>query len=155
MPEHHKDLGFVLLNIDNSPIYEHIFNVVSEFYKRNTYSQTIIFSSNCLKTDTKNIPILHLSHAKFFNGSLVLFDIPSLLITQSFTNVYKKLFYASNIPWVNNSSGRYSEWYSIFTDQNLDIIAGNRDIYNIYEICWKKPISISENFNYESLQSII
>lgn len=149
------DIGFILTNIDNGPISEIIFDTINKFVLNNSYGQTIIFSSKCDKIDTKNIPILHISHAKFFSGSLVLIDVPSLVVTKNFTNYTKKYLYALDIPWANNPQASYSQWKLLFNDSDLNIIAANEHIYNLYEICWKKPLGIAENFDYEKLYSII
>ena len=150
-----EDIGFVLINIDNSTVSNILFDTISKFVNNNPYGQTIIFSSKCDKIDTKNIPILHLSHAKFFSGKLVLIDIPSLIITKSFSNYTNKYFYAIDVPWTNNAQANYSQWKSLFDDTSLNIIASNKSIYDLYDICWKTPLGIAENFEYEKLYQII
>ena len=149
------DIGFIFLDINNNEISDIVFNTVSEFANNNPFGQTIIFSSKCDKIDTRNIPILHLSHSKFFDGDLVLLDIPSLIITKSFTNYQKKYFYALDIPWLNNLTTNYTRWRELIGDQSLNIIASNQDVYDLYDTCWKKPLGIAENFNYEKLHGII
>ncbi len=149
------DIGFMLLNIDNSAIYNNIFATIKQFVNNNPYNEYLVFNSLCNKSDTMNIPILHLSHSKFFNGSLFLFDIPSLIITKKFTNYNKKYYYAFDAPWVKSGQTQYSQWRNLFADDNVNIIVTNKTLYDIYSICWKKPIGISENFSYEELRSII
>lgn len=150
-----SDIGFILLNIDNSPIYNTIFNTIDRFIKNHPYNEFLVFSSVCNKSDTMNVPVLHLSHSKFFNGMLITIDIPSLIITKKFTNYDKKYFYAFDTPWISMNKTPYLQWRNLLADQNLEIIASNKTIFDIYTICWKKPIGISEGFTYEELRSII
>jgi hypothetical protein len=150
-----SDIGFILLNVDNSPIYNTIFSTIKDFIHNHPYEEFVVFSSSCSKSDTMNVPVLHLSHSKFFNGTLFVLDIPSLIITKKFTNYNKKYFYAFDTPWINNNKTPYTQWRNLLADQTTDVIAANNTIYDIYSICWKKPSGISEGFKYEELRSII
>ena len=101
------------------------------------------------------MPILHISQAKFFRGDLVLFDIPSIILTETFTNINNRYLYAQDIPWSQEASINYREWHSLYNQNNLNIIAGNSSLYDIYNICWKTPLGSVENFNYDRLSEII
>jgi hypothetical protein len=149
------NIGFMLIEADNGPLANKVFETVHKFTQMNPYGQNIIFTSKCEQIDNKTVPVLHLSHSKFFNGKLILTDIASLLITKNFTNYTNKYFYALDVPWLNNPKANYKQWSGLFNDPNLDIIAGDNDLYNIYDICWKKPLGIAENFDEEKLYSII
>lgn len=151
----YKDNGFVLIKIDNSTIYSNIFDTILSFIKDNPYSQNIIFNSFSEKIDNSKIPILHLNQAKFFYGNIFVFDFISLILTKKFPNIYKKYFYAQDIPWESVPNTNYQELCSFLLNNDVEIIAKNQYIYDIYNICWKKPIGISENFDYESLKQII
>lgn len=148
------DIGFVLLNIDNSPIYDTILTTIKKFVDNNPYSQIVIFNSQCNKLNTYNIPILHLSHAKFFDGVLFVFDMQSIIICKKFTNATKKYFYASNVPWYS-SNKHYGYWKNLLDDQNLEIVVSDTSLYNIYNICWKETCGIAKEFNYDELCQII
>lgn len=148
------DIGFVLLNIDNSPIYDKIFSTIKEFIDNNPYSQIVVFNSQCNKLNTNNIPILHLSHAKFFNGILFIFDAQSIIICKKFTNVYTKYFYAFDTPW-NNSNKEYGYWRNLIGDKDLNIITANDNLDNIYNICWKETCGVAKEFDYNELFKII
>jgi hypothetical protein len=150
-----KDLGFVLIKLNNNTIYDNILDAGQQIIDNNSYANVCIFNSFCDKIDTKNIPILHLAHAKFFYGDLMCFDTMSLLLTQNFPNIKHRYFYAQNIPWFDDTSVFFTQWQKLFQSPNIEIIAKNSEIYNIYNICWKKPVGISENFKYEELNEFI
>lgn len=152
---YNKDIGFVLINIQNNDFYEQVFKTIARFIDNRPYNQVVVFSSSMNKIDTHNVPILHLSHGKFFYGDLVLFDIPSIIMTEKFTNINNRYLYAQDIPWGKSSAINYNEWKSIYYQNNLSIIASNNNLYDIYNICWKEPIGISENFDYDQLCKII
>lgn len=149
-----NNLGFMLINIENNDIYDSILQNIKYLIDNNPYSNIVVFSSNCDKIATYNIPILHLSHAKFFNGDLWLFDLVGVIVSQNFTSLNKKILYCNDIPWIKNRSNLYTEWSKIY-DTSLDFVTTNTYLYDIYSMCWKQPLDIMESFNYEKIQHIV
>jgi hypothetical protein len=150
-----KDTGFVLLKTDNNPTSNVIFKTISSFIADNPYLQILLFNSVNNRVSSDNVPILHLNQAKFFDGNLVIFDTMSLLFAKNFPNIDTIFMYASTLFWSKESYSNYLDIESLFTLKNLEFIASNREMHDIYETCWKKPIGICENFNYETLKTII
>ena len=150
-----QDVGFILLKLDNSPAYNVVLDTIYKFIEDRPFNQFVIFNSQCDKTDTRNIPILHVSHAQFFTGNLVLFDIASAIMSKAFTNVKNRFLYATDTPWTVSSKNRYYDWLEIYSNKNLEIIVANNSLYDIYNIVWKQPTGISENFNYEQIKNIL
>lgn len=150
-----KNIGFVLIKLTNDSIYDKILQTIKEFEYNNIYGQTLIFNSINERIDSYNLPILHLSQSQFFDGTLIIFDLPGIILSRGFPNLKKRILYASNIPWHNNPQTRFTEWESLYSQESLDIITSNQTIYDIYNICWKKPLGISENFNYDELSQFI
>lgn len=149
-----NSLGFVLLNIENNSYYEIIFDNIDRLIKNNPFTNIVIFNSNCDKLSTLNIPILHINHAKFFNGDLWLFDIASLIITKNFTNINRKILYCNDTPWTKNRNTNYSEWQNIY-DNNIQFVTTSKYLFDIYSICWNEPVAVIENFNHEKIQQAL
>jgi hypothetical protein len=147
-------LGFLLFNIDNSDSFDIILKNISELIKINYSSNIVIFSNNCDKINTYNIPILHVNHAKFFDGNLWLFDVLGIVFAKNFTNLNKKILYTNETPWIKNRNNSYNEWKQLYSN-DLDFVVANQYIYDIYSLCWKKPIEIMEKFDHEKIQDII
>jgi hypothetical protein len=149
-----NSLGFLLFSIQNTEAYEAIFSNIDKLLRNNPGSDIIVFSNNSDKINTYNIPILHLNHAKFFDGNLWVFDIMGLVFTKQFTNLNKRILYTNEIPWIKNRNHNYNEWKEMYMN-NLDFVTTNDYLYDIYHLCWKKPLDIMENFNHEKIQHII
>lgn len=149
------DVGFLLIKLDNDPIYDSILQTIKEFENNNPYHQTIIFNSHCARINTYNLPILHLSQAQLFYGSLVIFDLQSIILTKNFPNLTKRVLYANSAPWEKAPQSHYKEWNSLYNQPSLDIVTSTQHLYNIYNICWKKPIGISEAFSYETFSKFV
>jgi hypothetical protein len=150
-----NDVGFVLVKIFNDDVHDTILSTIKEVEKNNPYNQTVVFNSYCDKSNVYNLPILHLSQSQFFNGTLFVFDLPSVILTSKFPNLKKRILYTGALPWATNPGTRYDEWRSLYDQNSLDILVNDIDTYNIYNICWKKPIGISERFNYEEVSKFI
>lgn len=150
-----KDIGFILLSIDNSKSYDIIFKCLEDMSKDNPYNQVCVFNSQNKRIDNKRIPIFHLNQAKFFNGNLFVFDTVSLLFAKNFVCVEKIYFYVSSPLWIGKQYSNYYEIHNLFNQENLEFVANSQEISSIYEICWKKPITISEDMSYESIKKII
>lgn len=150
-----NDIGFVLLKLDNNPVYNNILDTIEQFITNRPLDQFVIFNSECSRTNNRNIPILHISHAKFFTGKLILFDIQSAIISKNFTNVSNRFLYTTNIPWAILTENRYVNWLEIYMHKNLELIVSDNILYDIYSILWKQPKGISEHFNYEQIKNFI
>ena len=150
-----RDTGFIFIKLNNENIYNQYFETIKKFIAENPLNQFVVFNSYNEKINTENIPILHLSHSKFFYGDLFLFDLASAMLTRSFTNTKKRYLYIRNIPWLDAPNNAYYEWTKIFDSDNLELIVPNQQLYDLYSICWKTPIGISENFSYDEISNIL
>lgn len=150
-----EDTGFMLLKIVNNTTNDVVFNCVSKFITDNPYKQICVFNSSNDRVCKELVPIVHLNQAKFFHGNLVVFDTMSLLLAKNFPNIKNIFMYASNVFWSKDSYSSYKNIESIFKISNLEFIASSQETYDIYQTCWKKPIGICENFNYEKLKKLI
>ena len=150
-----NDLGFMFIKLTNDNVYTEYLNTVRDFIDNNPLNQIVIFNSYNEKINTNNISILHLSHGKFFYGDLILFDLASAMLTNSFPNIKKRYLYLNNIPWLDMPNNLYSSWREIFDSENLELIVPNQQLYDIYSICWKSPVGIAQNFTYQDVSKII
>ena len=150
-----KDVGFFLPKLSNIQQHDEVLRTIKEFVNNNPYNQYILFNSFYDKIETYNIPILHLSHAKFFYGDLFVFDFISLVLASKFPNISKLYYYAQNFPWTGAGETDYDSWKKIFELDHVNIISNHQSVDDIYSICWKKTIGISEKFDYETLSKII
>lgn len=153
--KHHQDIGFILIKLLNNQLYNSILTTIAEFIQNRPYNQNLVFNSYCESLNTMNIPILHLQQAQFFDGTLVLFDLPSVLLSNKFPNVRRRFLLTAEAHWTHTTNAPFKQWQSIYNQNNLDIIVNSPILYDIYNICWKRPIATVEDFTYEQLQQYI
>jgi hypothetical protein len=150
-----KNIGFILIKLQNNQTHDNILQTIKQVEDNNIYGQTIIFNSYSERIDPYNLPILHLSQAQFFYGTLVLFDLASILLTQNFPNIEKRLLYTNSLPWLAANNTLYQEWKSLYMQDNLDFIVDSQATYDIYNTCWKQPLGIVEGFEYEKIKEYL
>lgn len=148
------DLAFILLELNNNKEHDIFLDEVAALVKNNPYRQICIFNAYSEKIDNKNVPLLPLSHAKFFNGNIMVFDTLSLMLIRYFPNILNKYYYTQSTEWVTTHNN-YSIWQSLFTQSNLQIIAQNSTIYDSYSLCWQKPIAIMSSFSHKELENVL
>ena len=150
-----NDIGFVLIKLHNDPFHDIVLKAVKQIEQYNVYGQTIIFNSFSDRIDTYNLPILHLSQSQFFHGTLFIFDLPSIILTERFPNITRRILYTNTTPWSGSPQTSYREWESIYKQPSLDILCGSKVVHDAYDLCWKKPIGIAEDISYDKFKSFI
>lgn len=81
----------------------------------------------------------------------------SIETTKTLSNCIKatrKFFYVFEMEWAN-SSHDVDELLSVYTNPNIELIARSDDHAKVIEKCWKSPIAVIENFNYEQITKLI
>ena len=150
-----KDLGFLIFKLTNNVFCDRVMSCAEQISISRPFDQIVVFNSFCDKTKTNNIPILHLNHAKFFKGDLLIFDLIGIVLSQNFPNISKRYLYVTDIPWLSSPQTLYSEWSKLYMAENVELIVSNEKLFDIYKLTWKKPIGICEDFNYEKIQNLI
>lgn len=149
-----KDLGTIILKLQNCEAHDTILKNLCELSKNRPFDQIVVFNSYSEILDNHLIPILHLSQSKFFHGNILALDLASLQLATKLINAQRIFFYASFIPWAENTQP-YSYWSKLFNNPKIEIIAKNNFLYDIYSIIWKTPLLITEDLRYETIKDII
>ena len=148
------DLGFFAITLENNTLHENICQTISDYIKHHPKRQIVLFNQYCEKVDTKNIPILALSHSKYFSGNLVVFDLQSLVISLGSIKSKNVYYYTQSIPW-QTSYSEYENWAKIFSDNKLKVITGNSYLSDIYNIVWGNSFGICEEISYDKFSKFI
>jgi hypothetical protein len=150
-----NDIGFIITNTENSyfNIISNLFDTLQENYPLNQH--TIFCSTLKIKTNRLGIPVLPLSEAQFFIGNLFIFDLYSLLNVKNFVNIHNIYYYMNTISWQEMQNNQYTDMYNLFNQNKLHIIAANEIIYHLCTTCWKKPLCIAKDLNYDSIKNFI
>jgi hypothetical protein len=145
-----NDLGFLCLELNQTHEHNMLLDLIKKIIDNNPFNQICIFNHSSLRSNYNNVPVFPISHCKFFEGDLFIFDNISLSMVQNFPGIQKKYFYCSEIPWSSPNS-YYTLWEQLFTDKNLQVITNNISLQEIYKICWNIDTKNIKNFSYEEI----
>lgn len=148
-----NNTGFLMLHLDNHETSQVIINSLKKIIESDPYNNYVLFASSVNCSIPLSVPVLHIDHAKYFDGNIWCFDINGLQLHAAFQKS-NMIYYASDVPWLFNYMN-YEKWDSLFNNDKIKIVANNQQIYDVYEICWKKPEGIIEELNYEKVQQFI
>lgn len=148
-----KDIGIITYSLYVDDIGRSQTEFISDACEYNPYSQNVIFTSYNTSMNSR-VPILHLSHAKFFDGIAIVFDISSLILAQQCINLSAIYFYTDIIPWYNNTQ-HFTYWENIFNHTRTCVIASSQKVFDIYSLMYKEPIALKKEFNYEAFRNIL
>lgn len=149
-----NDLAFIILELINDKPCDDLLEEIAILIKNNPYKQICIFNAYSEKIDNKNVPILPISHAKFFYGDMLVFDTASLMLIKDFPNLKNKYYYTQSTEWIDGYNN-YFIWHSLLCQNNLHIIAQNNTIYDMYDICWQQPLGVMSSFSHKELQNVL
>jgi hypothetical protein len=113
------DLGIIAVNLQNNSETSDVLNFANKYFEAHPYNQVCIFNSSSTVIGNNTIPIFHLNQAKFFYGNLLVMDIFSLEISNSFPNIFKRIFFAQDIPW-KKEKHPYTKWEKILQYQKQE-----------------------------------
>lgn len=149
-----NDLGFVLPTLENNPSHINLCELISLLIDRNKKYQFCIFNQYSSLVDTRSVPLMPMSHAKYFIGDLVVLDFPSLVLSINFPTIKNIYYFTNNIPW-STSYYEYKDWKHIFQKNNLKIFSASEDITKIYSMMWNIKTKTIKEINYDTIISIL
>lgn len=151
------NIGFYLLDINSkNEHHTQILQSINNLCKLRPYDNIVLFNNRYNNVDLDHkYYILHINQAKYFDGILFVFDIKSALLTRTFPCPKKQVLYLTSNDWVVNNKAPYIFWRDLFMNKDFEIIVSDQKLYTEYDICWRKPIAIIEQYNTEDLSNVI
>lgn len=148
------DIGFYIVNCDNSEKHNRIIDMINDMISKHPYDNIVLFNNRYQRIDkTKKFPILHLSHAKYFRGVLVYFDMKSATLAKSFPGPSKQIFCCDSLDWTDARSNRALLWSNIY--KNMNIITTEQKVADLIKICWNANIDSISGLNEGEFYNVI
>lgn len=151
------NIGFLVLDVNiQNPKHNRILKTINELCKIRPYDNIVLFNNKfeCVDPDHKYY-ILHMSQAKYFKGVLFIFDMRTAMITKSFSASSHQLLVMDQTDWSEKTDIPYTFWEEIYMNNNLNVIAETDEVFDLFELCWKKPIAKISNFETKELDDVI
>lgn len=101
-----------------------------------------------------NFALMNMVEAYGMDGPIISTSIETTKISLNCVRATKRLFYVFEMEWAN-SPHNVDELIDVYMNPEIELIARSEDHAKVIERCWKKPIAVIENFNYEKLTNLI
>ena len=149
-----NDIGFIIPNLYNDDQSNALCEIISGLISQNKKYQFCIFNQHNELIDTKNVPLMPISHARYFAGDMVILDFPSLVMAINFPTT-KNIYYFTNGMPRSTSYNAYETWKKIFCNNKLQIFTNSDDITSIYSMLWNIKAETIKEINYVTISSIL
>ncbi len=101
-----------------------------------------------------NFALMQNLEAWSFDGTLISTDLETTRIMLACIRSPKKFFYVWDLEWVYQDKFNFKEMSSIYNNDELELIARSPSHAKVIENCWKKPIALIDDFNYEKIKEL-
>lgn len=151
------DIGFYLLDVDaNNDSHQKILKSINDLCELRPYDNIVIFNNKFNTVDLNHkYYILHISQAKYFKGCLFVFDMKSAMITQQFPAPKKQIMFIDENQWASKADVPYAFWQKIYLNQEFEFVTKNKELFDIFELCWKKPLAIVNDYDHRGINEIL
>lgn len=149
-----NDVGFIIPNMYNDDQSNAICEIISSLISQNKKYQFCIFNQYNELINTKNVPLMPISHARYFTGDLVILDFPSLVMALNFPTTKNIYYFTNGMPW-STSYNAYGLWKKIFCNHKLKVFTNSDDITAIYNMLWNIKAQTIKEINYVTISSIL
>ena len=102
-----NNIGFFLTNIQQES-HKNILEAIDNYAKSHPYDNVIVFNNTFETFNTNNsYYVVHLSHAKYFDGILFVFNSTDASVTSNFPGPKKQIFITDQIYWHTKTYSLY------------------------------------------------
>jgi len=151
------DIGFYIIDCDNSSKNNKLIEILDNMISENPYDNIILFNNRYRRVDAKKkFPILHLSQAKYFRGTLICFDIRSLSLARTFPGPNQHIFCCDSPEWTMDPMGKAIMWKNLYENEEIKIITYEKEMNDLLSLCWDtKNLTYLTDFNAKELYGAI
>ncbi len=118
------------------------------------FSPYLFYKEYAKSIDVNRFCSLQDKEAWSFDAPVIATSLESAQYLINFPCPTKKFFYVWDLDWIFNNY-TYEYLQGLYQHNDLELIARNESHANLIEKCWKKPVDIMDNFDYNILQDII
>lgn len=152
-----KSFGLIVKTLDASQHARSLIQNLNELVHFSHLYSPIVFYQFLSQPPpmTMHFARMQQHHAWDFQGALISTDITTTQILNQCITPIKKFFYVYDLEWLYLPCVHYKVLKDIYTNPSIELIARSSTHFNILSQCWKTPISILQDYNYEEIISIV
>ena len=116
--------------------------------KNNDYC---VFGSISIPTDV-DLNYLQIIRVYDFKGTMICSNVETAQILIDLPLPKKKYFYVRSFEWENFNFVNYNDLKNIYLNENIDLIAANKHIYEVLTKLFKEPKGICKDWDFSKLE---
>ena len=121
----------------------------------NRYVDTIVFYNKYDRIiNPPHFAMLQEQQAWGFDGPVISTDLATTKRLINCPRPKKKYFYIWTLEWLYGQN-QYDLLSYIYLHPEIELVARNKHHHRIIEKCWKKPVTIIEEFNHEEIIKMV
>ena len=120
---------------------------VEEIYDNNI----TIFSNSQIFADNPNLSLFSKCMSYHFEGILITTNLQDAISVIDNDTCEKKIFWVGSIDWHRYTPLLYGDILKVFHNQDIKILAKNKEIFNVLESFIRKPDGIMESIDTEKI----
>lgn len=149
------NLAFIIKELKNDSFSTAALKTVDEFIINRPLDNICVFTGSCESLDTRMVPVLHISHASYFDSKVIALDFESLIFSSVFIQKKDIVYYATKTPW-SDKIYKYSELNKLFDKNNISqIICSDEKVAKHYHKFFQQSTSIINDLTYSELHEKI
>lgn len=146
-----SNIAFIIKELKNDQFSSQTIQTATDFISKQPLDNICVFTSSCDMIDSGIVPVLHISHAAYFDATIIALDFESLLFSSTFIQKQKVVYYARGTPW-SEKVYKYQELKKLFTQESVNrIISANEQIAKYYNKFFGQKEYVSHNLTYGDL----
>ena len=146
--------GIMVNSLDMSQkcfyIVKQLNELVDQSYR---FSPYVFYKEYAKSVDVNRFCSLQDKEAWAFDAPVIATDLESAQTLIHLPQPTRKFFYVWNLEWIFNNY-TYGYLQDLYQNDELELIARNESHADLITKCWKKPVDIMDNFDYNILQKI-
>tara|TARA_R110002020_G_scaffold55309_2_gene153605 strand:+ start:26856 stop:27275 length:420 start_codon:yes stop_codon:yes gene_type:complete len=117
-----------------------------------TGKKCCLFSGSPLLSEVPALfPVFQPLRAYHFEGTLVSTDMSTTEMLSKLVLPKKKYFYVRSLEWTMLQNCDYNYLKSIYQNDSIELIAANKEIFEVLKKLFKEPVGISEDLDLEEI----
>jgi len=99
-----------------------------------------------------DLPYLQMLRVYDFKGDVICSNIETAQVLIDLPLPNKKYFYVRSFEWESFQSVNYNDLKKIYLNDDIELIASSKHVYNGLKKLFKEPKAICKNWNFSSLE---
>lgn len=151
MTEQTQRLGFLVNDLGPSQSSFFIIQSINEWVSKSRFNDAAVFCRNGRPPCSHpQFPIFSLADFPGYVGVAVATSFECADFLRQTQGPRHRVYYSQDLEWTRRA-GRYEDWYAVYGDTSLQMLARCRDHAAIMQVAWNRPFQVIPDFDISQI----